>query len=43
MLEPMSPYERRVIHLTIENIDGVKSYSEGEGLDRHIIVEKANA
>jgi len=43
VLEPMSPYERRVIHLTIESIDGVKSYSEGEGLDRHIIVEKANA
>ena len=39
-LEPMSPYERRVIHLAIENIDGVKSHSEGEGLNRHIIVEK---
>ena len=43
VLEPMSPYERRVIHLAIENIDGVKSHSEGEGLNRHIIVEKVDA
>lgn len=43
VLEPMSPYERRVIHLAIESIDGVKSHSEGEGLDRHIIVEKIDA
>ena len=42
VLEPMTPYERRVIHLAIENIDGVKSYSEGEGLERHIIVEKVD-
>lgn len=43
VLEPMSPYERRVIHLAIENIEGVKSHSEGEGLNRHIIVEKIDA
>lgn len=40
VLEPMSPYERRVLHLAIENIEGVKSHSEGEGLNRHLIVEK---
>lgn len=38
-LEPMTPYERRVIHRTIDEIDGVTSFSEGEGLSRHIVVE----
>lgn len=38
-LEPMTPYERRVLHKTIEKIDGVRSFSEGEGEKRHIIVE----
>ena len=37
-LEPMTPYERKVIHTTIENISGVKSWSEGENLQRHLIV-----
>ena len=37
-LEPMTPYERKVIHMTIEKIDGVKSWSEGEDLQRHLIV-----
>lgn len=37
-LEPMTPYERKVIHMTIEKINGVKSWSEGEGLLRHLIV-----
>ena len=30
-LEPMNPYERRVIHATIQGIDGVTSSSVGEG------------
>ena len=38
-LEPMTPYERRVLHKTIEEIDGVRSFSEGEGEKRHIVVE----
>lgn len=38
-LEPMSPYERRVIHKAIEEIDGVESYSEGEGANRRVVVE----
>ena len=37
-LEPMTPYERKVIHTTIENINGVKSWSEGEDLQRHLVV-----
>lgn len=42
-LEPMTPYERRVLHKTIENIEGVRSFSEGEGLERHLIVEPTDA
>lgn len=37
-LEPMTPYERKVIHTTIEKINGVKSWSEGEGIQRHLII-----
>ena len=37
-LYPMSSYERRIIHEIISSIDGVTSYSEGEGSERKIIV-----
>jgi len=37
-LYPMSSYERRIIHEAISAIDGVTSYSEGEGPERKIIV-----
>ena len=40
-LEPMSTYERKVVHLAIEKIDGVESWSEGEGLERHMLVAPA--
>ena len=41
-LEPMTPYERKVIHMTIDKISGVKSWSEGEDLQRHLIVALDN-
>jgi len=37
-LEPMSSYERRVVHQVVSEIEGVKSTSEGEDRDRHIII-----
>lgn len=37
-LEPMRSYERMIVHSIINNIDGVKSWSEGEAKNRHIIV-----
>ena len=37
-LEPMNPYERRIIHSALQNDPGVTTYSEGENLDRHVIV-----
>ncbi len=37
-LEHMNAYERKIVHDEIQNIDGVKSWSEGEGLKRHVII-----
>lgn len=36
--EPMSSWQRRVIHTVIGEIEGVESESVGEGRDRHIII-----
>ncbi len=37
-LEPMNPYERRVIHYALQNDRYVTTHSEGEGPERHVIV-----
>lgn len=37
-LEPMNPYERRIIHTAIQNIEGVESNSIGEGDNRRIVI-----
>ena len=37
-LEPMNPYERRIIHAAVQGVEGAKSWSEGEDLNRHIII-----
>ena len=37
-LEPMNPYERRIIHTAVQQVNGAISYSEGEDLDRHVII-----
>ncbi len=36
--EPMSAMERRVVHTTIADIAGVRTESEGEGRNRHVVV-----
>lgn len=41
-LEPMNPYERRVIHSTISGIEGVSSRSVGEEPYRKIIIVSDN-
>ncbi len=38
MLEPMNPYERRLIHAVISEIEGVFSKSKGEDPNRRIII-----
>lgn len=37
-LEPMNPYERRIIHTAVQTVEGVKSWSEGEDLARHVVI-----
>ena len=39
-LEPMNPYERRIIHTTVQTIEGVVSNSFGEGNGRRIVISK---
>lgn len=37
-LEPMNPYERRIIHTAVQSIDGVISSSVGEGNRRRVVI-----
>ena len=37
-LDPMSPADRRVIHFTLANYQGVGTQSEGEGADRRVVI-----
>ena len=37
-LEPMSAYERRIIHTEVQNIKGVSTYSVGNDAERKVIV-----
>ena len=37
-MEPMNPYERRIIHSTIGQMEGLRSESKGEGADRRVVV-----
>lgn len=41
VLEPMNPYERRIIHTTVQEIEGVTSRSVGSNGDRKVIIELA--
>ncbi|MCM1364266.1 MAG: Jag N-terminal domain-containing protein [Faecalibacterium sp.] len=36
--EPMNPYERRIIHTTVQSIEGVTSYSVGSDSDRRVVI-----
>ena len=38
VLEPMNPYERRIIHTTVQGIEGVTSYSTGVDANRRVII-----
>lgn len=38
-LEPMSAFERRLIHVAVEKVAGVKSESVGEGEERRVVIK----
>jgi spoIIIJ-associated protein len=39
-LSPMSPYERRKVHMLVEKHEGIATESEGEGELRHVVIKK---
>lgn len=42
MLEPMNPYERRIIHSTVSQMEGVTSASIGEEPNRRVVISPTN-
>lgn len=38
-LEPMNPYERRIIHSALQSINGVTTYSEGDEPYRRVVIQ----
>lgn len=41
-LEPMNPYERRIIHTALQNSKYVTTESEGQGNVRHVVISPKN-
>ncbi len=41
-LEPMNPFERRLIHIALKDFDGVETRSEGEGIYRKVKIFPTN-
>ncbi|MBE5777804.1 MAG: protein jag [Clostridiales bacterium] len=37
-LEPMNPYERRILHSALQKNDAVTTHSEGEEPNRHVVI-----
>jgi spoIIIJ-associated protein len=37
-LEPMNPYERRIIHYALQANEGVTTHSEGDEPNRHVVI-----
>ncbi|MBQ4333290.1 MAG: protein jag [Clostridia bacterium] len=37
-LEPMNPYERRIIHTAVQDMEGVISWSVGSDPNRHVVI-----
>ena len=38
-LRPMSPYDRRIIHMALSEEKDVETVSEGTGRDRHVVIK----
>jgi spoIIIJ-associated protein len=37
-VNPMSPHDRRIVHLTLDKVPGVTTRSEGEGVFRRLLI-----
>ncbi len=42
ILEPMPSYERRFVHLVLKDFKGIKTESQGEGMERRIVIKPAD-
>jgi len=42
VMRPMTPYERRVVHLELSSDERIETESIGEGEDRRIVIKPAN-
>lgn len=40
-LDPMNPYERRIIHTTVQEVEGANSRSIGSNAERRVVIELA--
>lgn len=38
-LEPMNPYERRIIHSALQDVNGITTFSEGEDPYRRVVIK----
>ena len=36
LLEPMNPFERRLVHTALNDLEGIDTKSEGEGLYKQV-------
>ncbi len=41
-MEPMNPYERRIIHGALQSFRGVTTHSEGEEPNRRVVIEPSD-
>jgi spoIIIJ-associated protein len=39
-LEPMNAYERKVVHEAVAEVQGVESFSRGEGSERRVVIRR---
>ncbi|WP_432641867.1 RNA-binding cell elongation regulator Jag/EloR [Acidaminococcus sp.] len=39
MLEPMNPYERKIVHMSLQNDPAITTYSEGEEPYRKVVID----
>lgn len=42
VLRPMSPYERRIVHMELSKNDSIKTESIGDGDDRRVVIKPAD-
>jgi spoIIIJ-associated protein len=40
-LEPMNPFERKIVHDAVAEVGGVESVSEGEDPKRRVVIQKS--